>query len=566
MGVGPVTFRSGGQISQHVRPGAYSRLDYVSGAGGNVSINNAALLGESEGGEPYRLYRFTNYTEAAGILIGGTLLDAIYHAFRPGGGLVPQAVFAMRVNNGTQATRSMDSSSTPILTITSADYGVQANQIVTQLEAATNSGKKFTLNFRDDDEYSVDDIERISLTIGYSGSGTPTVTVNATQLATTGADTDITAPFATYPTIRELVAWINDQPDFTAVANTSDDSQLSAQLDAVTTLALTGGEWVLKSDLQALIEIIENSPRIESAELATGSTPRTVPDNDGAVVYLTGGTKGSFTATEWTAALTRLLAEDVQIVMGVVSDAGIHNLIKNHVDFANSVNGRAERLFIVGGAEGETTDQVIARASALNSDGGALCYRDFTDFDINGNLRSWGSIYFAAKVVGMFAVLDLPEPATFKQVDVVSWTGTLTSSDIEELIQGGVLVGTTKRTGERIVERSVTTFQGNLLQRNEFSMRRTALFVNRDLREAVERIFIGRALNNTLIGRIDSIVTGRLSSYVDLGLFNGDPAYFGYQKVIDGDVIRIDYSCNLTPPANFAFITSHMQVFASTNA
>ncbi len=564
MGVGKATFASGGQISQHLRPGAYSRLDYVSGAGGSTSINNGVLMGESQGGKPNVLYGFSNYTEAKGTLIGGDLLEAIFHAFTPGGGYVPQTVYAMRVNPGTQSGRTLQASTVDIIDITSVDYGIQTNQIKMIFKAGSTTGYQVTIDYATDDQYFVDNIVHESLSIDYSGTGTPTITVNSTTISTSGADVDITVDLATYPTISEVVAYINDQSDFTSTVLTSDDTEASTELDAVTAEAIVAGSWALSSTIQEIMDVIAANVRIESAELATSAT-RIAPDLDTDYVYFTGGTKGDFTATEWTASLVVLEAEDVQLVMGVVSDSGIHALIKNHCEAMNAVTGKAERLFILGCAEGESVDQAIARASALSSDSGALCYRDFTGYDINGNLRSFGSVYFAAKVLGMFTVLDLPEPATAKNVDCVAWTGALTNSEIESLISGGVLVGTTKRTGERIIERSLTTFQGDLLQRNEFSMRRTALYITRDTREAVERVIIGHALTNTLMGRVDSVVTGKLSGYSDLGLFNGSPPYWGYQKTINGDIITIDYSCNLTPPANFAFITSHMQVYASTS-
>jgi hypothetical protein len=95
---------------------------------------------------------------------------------------------------------------------------------------------------------------------------------------------------------------------------------------------------------------------------------------------------------------------------------------------------------------------------------------------------------------------------------------------------------------------------------------RTALFVGRDLRTTVENTFIGRALTNALIVDIDATVNFKLVQYTDLGYFNGDPAYFGYKRTIQGDQVKIEFNANITLPANFIFITANLDVLADLGA
>jgi len=85
------------------------------------------------------------------------------------------------------------------------------------------------------------------------------------------------------------------------------------------------------------------------------------------------------------------------------------------------------------------------------------------------------------------------------------------------------------------------------------------------MREALEDSFVGRAMSNNLLGKIDAIAYGKLSAYNDMGLFTGEPPYWGYKKTIQGDQVKVEYDCNLTPPTNFIFITghNHIYVFAS---
>ena len=95
---------------------------------------------------------------------------------------------------------------------------------------------------------------------------------------------------------------------------------------------------------------------------------------------------------------------------------------------------------------------------------------------------------------------------------------------------------------------------------------RESLYVSRDLRTALEESFIGKALTNNQLVKIDGVVIGKLSQYRDLGLFVGNTPYWGYKKEVSGDQIKIEYDCYLTPPTNFIFVTSHMHVYASTSS
>ena len=169
MGVKPVVFQSGGLASQHLLPGAFTRLNTVRGAGGNVSINNAVILGKANGGEPNRLIWLSGPTDAEEVLLGGELLAVVKAAFTPGGSLAPQRIAAWRVNPGTQSSHQYQSSSNPMIVATSRDYGLHTNQIKTKLESGTISGKKVTVQYGINDPEIWDNVEKKSFTIQYVG-------------------------------------------------------------------------------------------------------------------------------------------------------------------------------------------------------------------------------------------------------------------------------------------------------------------------------------------------------------------------------------------------------------
>ena len=129
MGVRPVIFESAGKRTTHVIPGVYSRSASIRSKSGGVSAGNLVVLGYAASGKPNVLYEFGSIEEAKAILKGGELLKAIAHAFSPAKGYTPQSIFAVRVGNALQATRTLRAGGVDVLTIFSNDYGTGANLV-----------------------------------------------------------------------------------------------------------------------------------------------------------------------------------------------------------------------------------------------------------------------------------------------------------------------------------------------------------------------------------------------------------------------------------------------------
>ncbi len=567
--VKPALFQSGDFASQHFLPGAFSRINFVRGSGGLVSISNAVIMGDSRNGQPNTLLAFGNAAEAEATLKSGALLDAIRHAFKPGGGLVPQLIYAWRVNPGTQSIHNYQESSNTMIEAKAKDYGLDTNQIKTKLEAGTSSGKKITIAFKTNDDEVYDNVEKESFQIQYTGAGSPaTMNITKLQIDTTitggPGGQDLTILFASFATIEDVVNYINDQTDYTCTVLTSTPTDPSSELDSIASQDILSTTYDAHSDLQALIDALNLTSWVE-ANYYTAAATRGIPDNEASWVYFTGAIDGAYTATEWGISLTAMEAKDAQLIGSSSEDAAIHALIKSHCETMNGVTGKNERQFILGGAAGETVAQASTRSVNLTSDAGMLKYPGFTHYDFNDytKTRTWSPVYYAAKIIGMVTTLSLQEPITNKAVDVLAWEKDLTSTEAVTLIKAGVSCGITTRSGRLVNARGVNTYQGNLLQQNEFSMMRIAFIVARDLRTAIEESFVGHALTNTQLGKIDGVVIGKLSQYADAGYFTGNPQYWGYVKTVLGDQVKVEYDANLTPPTNFIFITSHLHVFVT---
>lgn len=569
MGVEAAVFQSGGQVSTHYIPGAYSRIDYVKSAGGEVSINNAVIMGDCRGGKPNELLWFATYSEAKATLRSGDLLNSIKHAFNCSPDYQPQRIAAWRVNPGAQASYNFLETANTVIIAKAWDYGLHGNQVKVKLEAGTTSGKKVTIQFKAETAYIADNVERDSFVIQYTGAETScTMTITETTLTTVtaGETQQLDIAFASFQTIEDLVDYINDQAGYECTIATLNGSDLTTHLDAVSAQDVKTSAYTATSDLQALIEAIEACAWIDTATYNSSASGRTLPDNIASWAYFTGGTDGAYTSTEWEASLTLLEEEDIQFVGSSSETNTIHALIKTHCEQMNAVEGRNERQFLLGGASGETIAQVVTRAQALNSSAGSLVYPEFEDYNVDNSAVVWWSpAYYAAKLIGLVTCLAVREPMTNKRVSVLSFKK-VGRTDLEILIKNGVLAGQKNKSGRLVTIRAVTTDQGSILQKNEFSMQREALYAVRSLRAAVEDSFVGQAMTNSLIASIDTTVALRLDDHVDLGIYNGNPPFWNYKKAVVGDQIRVEYDCNLTPPTNFIFITSHMSVYISTSS
>lgn len=564
MGVNPATFSSGGRISQHYIPGAYSRNNFISNEGGGVSSGNIVIMGDSELGKPNELLVFGSANDARDALSSGDGLEGVIQAFAPGNDLTPQEVGFIRVNPGTQSERTLQKTASDRYKVKSFSYGVPMNQVRLKFSAGTTVG-----SYKIESEYKtnsveLDNIERESFSIQYTGAGTPaTIDINATTLTTTitgGAGSeDLALTLADYPTISELVQVINNNAAYTAVVLTDQPTQKSTELDFVTAgdilTALT-----LKSDYQAVYEALVANTLL--TDVTKEGTTREVPDVDSDYVYLSGGTSGAYTTTEFTTSLGVLEEEDIQLMATTTTESAVHVLIRNHCIDMNSVEGRRERQFYVGGALSEDVDSVNARAAILNSSFGSLCSPGFYQYNDDGVETLYSPAFYACKQVGMVSALSLNNPTTSKTVNILRWEKDYTRSEKNTLIKGGVLIGGKDQTGVYITVRSLTTYQSALLQQNEASIMRETLYQANDLRTRLGALIGTPNIGNDQLATVDSIFERAIQDWKGLGIIvaNGGVLYSGYTRRIVGDQIVIEYNTWNTAPTNFVFTTHNISL------
>lgn len=566
MGVSAAKFSSAGQTSQHFVPGVYSRRNTI-GSGTGVSSGNLCIIGTSMGGEPRKLLSVSDKAEAQELLVSGSLLEGVCQAFNGSNTYIPQQVFCVRVNDGTQSSRVLKNGSDTILTLKSSDYGVHMNQLKMWLKTGT-TGKKVVVNYKGN-KIEIDNITKKSFSLLYIGEGkNATCSINATGITLT---TDVTADnlsvtWEECETIEELVSRINDTGVYSATLIDTTPDTPTAELDHVSNVSVITKAVTFNSDLQALIDALESVQYIGKGNALLQGTNRYVPENDDGYVYFSGATAGTSTISDWQTVIADLEKYDIQIIATPSTDSDVHNLIADHCASMGTVDKKKERTCWLGTTRGVSIDDGITLAKNFNSEFASLVITGANaNNPLTGSAEDISPAMLACKCAGIESAIGVSNPLTNKAVKVNSFEKKYTTGELNKMIANGIVPFGENEEGELVCIRCMTTYQGNSLVLNERSMIRSVLYMDRDLRRA----FASRTGTNdepsestiiaTLNARAQLWYAEQLLTKSDSGELVQNP------KVrFDGDKTYLTFDRYIRAPNNFTFITATNKVYSST--
>lgn len=543
----------------------------------NLSVGNVvALVGRSAAGKPKTPLRFGSPQEAQAALVSGELLDAVLAAFDPSnetGG--PAQVVAVRVNPAVQATGEIkDASGNAVITLTSDNYGLLQNQIKHRVEAGSVSGVRVTVQLGQN-YFTRDNVGRAAFSLSYTGAeASATITIDGTTavLAAPSGTTVETLTLSECPTVQDLVDRINGIAGFEAVVQERSGTTATVNaLDYVTAKDVKTAPYVVRADLQAVVDWINSA--------GEGFVTAVRQPNAGTIPaasewsFLSGGSDGTTTYTDWDDAFGALQAVDVQWVCPVSGDAAIHALTDAHVAYMSNV-GRRERRAIVG-TETETTDvEAIAAAKAINSDRTSLVHLGHYNYDDKGKLVLFPPYITAAMIAGMFSGVNPGTPLTNKALKVRGLERDLRNpTDTDELILGGVLCVENTEAGYKVVKSISTWLVNDNYNRVEQSTGVAVDFVARNVRQALD-VLRGSKANPLVLSRAVSITESTLRELArpepqGPGVIVGDlnsPAYRNIKAYIEGDVLRVDFECSPVIPVNYILATVYAVPFSGAAA
>lgn len=562
----------------YTSPAVMSRVDDSAMFNANPAVGNIlALLGSADAGAPKTELRFGSPNEAASVLRGGPLLDAVVRAF---GGTVetpaPSTVVAIRTQPATQSSlQLLNDSDTPVINLKSEEYGLSANRVQVQITSGTTRGKRIRTRL-DQLEIDEDNIGRDVLEVQYAGaaaSATVTVTTTGVVLAAPSGSALPEISFADAPTVADLVQRISAVPDWVAsVLDNADEHPTADALDFVAAADAKTAPLALTANLAAIVAWFNSSAEtLVSAEKVAGAG--TMPANVSPGAYLSGAVTGSVTTQDWSDAFLALQQIDAQWVVPVSGDAAIHAMTAAHVKFCSDIL-RRERRSICGTPLATSDEQAKLAARALNSDRVGLVHLGVYDYDTAGKLTLYSPYIAAAIIGGGFSGVNPGTAMTNKALAVSGLERRLRNpTDTDELLKAGVIPLEDTPQGYKVVQSISTWLVNNNYNKRELSVGAAIDYVARSLREALQPV-VGKGNGPARIveGKARASATLRELARPEpqgIGVIVGDennPAWRNLTIVAEGDVLRAQVEVSPVIPVNYVPITIFAVPYSSAAA
>lgn len=294
---------------------------------------------------------------------------------------------------------------------------------------------------------------------------------------------------------------------------------------------------------------------------------------DVAFAPLAGGTEGTSTNTEWTAAFDLLNSKPADFYHAVSSDASVHALLVAQVLLTSQ--NKYPGIVILGHALGQTAAQVeaLAEVYAANQGRAVMCSPGLQDFDASGAVVTLASyISTAPRVAGLCCGLPIQQAPTFKTLAGLGLETDYTQAELDSLEQNGVLsLENVPNRGLRIVH-GQTTWTGSLNPLfREISVRRIADLVSYTLKTELE-LFVGEPGTQYTIAaikaKVESImIEARNANLITDGVDDAGNPQPAYRNIIvqfnsASGIVYVEVEVSPVTPVNYVLATAH---FRATN-
>lgn len=453
-----------------------------------------------------------------------------------------------------------------VVEIVSKDYGAWTRKLQVKLETGELAGtKKLTVFNWEDNKYEVYDNLGVALILKYTGDQSysaieiiPDIYGKAKKLVTkigsdkTSAIEDIAIDLTDtrFSRLQDVANYINGFSNYVCEIHEDTPYNLIPEDLDSGVFELENGEVVVTAFWMDMKKRIANeSDTIEITNVSRGSS---LPVNID-FTNLQGGSNGTVPSS-WIQYFDKLSSHPITYLVPMTGDMSIHSEARAHADFQSKVMGR-EVFVICGGYKKETIEKTKSRAKTYNSDRVQLVYPGFYDREINGDLVLYPSYVTAAMHAGRAAFLEDGESATFDYYNIDSLEYELQPDQISELLTSGVapfefVLG----KGNRLVQDITTHTDTNKSLYTERSVRVLADSFNKELREKVEELIIGKGGTLTSVTSVKNLVIGFLKEKMR------EEKIVGYRNVTvtyNNKVIYIEYEAAPVEPTNFALIQGH---------
>jgi len=435
----------------------------------------------------------------------------------------------------------------------------------------------------------------IALKLSYIGT-TASVVVTGTSLTTTvtgGSGANLTLNFSSYPTLSDLVGYINSQTGYMAAVGTTAVGQLSPTIldqgtfNFATSTAGTAFPLKLKKDLYDFKSKLALSPNVLFASTAVAG----LPESTILPVFFSGGAKGGTTGASVIAAIDKLADIDCNFVVPLFSrDAtldiaagltdptstytidAINAYTKSHVLAMSQIKMRKNRLAVV--SYRNTFTNVKTQAQNLASARVALTFQDIKAVSISGNIvqfQPWYGAVIAASMqsIGLYKSIEHKYANVSGVVTPFNDFNPRNNGQLEDALLSGLLVLENPPTGGfRWVSDQTTYGKDNNFVFNSLQVMYTADFMALDLLRSFDNFAVGQAISDLSAANALVFLKAKMDQYLQNKLItqsDGAPAGFDSASIqIVGPVMKVNVNVYITNAINFVPITLNVSQVTQT--
>jgi hypothetical protein len=574
-------------------PGAYSAIDVS-----NLQVKSdgdgaktIAIIGECTGGEPQVVQFFNEPTVARKILKSGELLKACEKAWNPVSGSkegVPiggaNIIAVIRSNAATKSFLEIDPEGVVAPTekqivFQSKDWGKDTAHQVKISDGTIDGTKNITIYDQTNDVYEHWDNVGRMFSIGYTGDkayaevnvykDSNGVMYFQTKIgddeASAVEDIHITLDPIKYKNLRVLISDLQSYENYNVIAATRYNMRLKVnELDIITkknikATALVPTATITATFADAASTLALNSRLIEVKSYNKEIGNKTIPNTNGAYLFLTGGSEGSSPAS-WIKFFDMLSNYDIQYIVPLIGDISIHAELMEHVMAMSGTMGK-ERRGVVGGNVNETINESIQRARDLNHARMQVVHGGFYDVNSSNELELYPPYILAAQHAGRAAFLPDGEPATHDIYRMSAPEYQLEASEITALLQSGVLafefvIGQTgvSQSYVRLVQDLTTDLINQDVVHVERATGQLADSINKEIRRGLDSLLTGKRTSLTDLTSAKNRVISILQERQRNGYII---AYKDVYVSKTGTITTVDYGVAAAEPNNFTLITAH---------
>lgn len=574
-------------------PGAYSAIDVS-----NLQVKSdgdgaktIAIIGECTGGEPQVVQFFNEPTVARKILKSGELLKACEKAWNPVSGSkegVPiggaNIIAVIRSNAATKSFLEIDPEGVVAPTekqivFQSKDWGKDTAHQVKISDGTIDGTKNITIYDQTNDVYEHWDNVGRMFSIGYTGDkayaevnvykDSNGVMYFQTKIgddeASAVEDIHITLDPIKYKNLRVLISDLQSYENYNVIAATRYNMRLKVnELDIITkknikATALVPTATITATFADAASTLALNSRLIEVKSYNKEIGNKTIPNTNGAYLFLTGGSEGSSPAS-WIKFFDMLSNYDIQYIVPLIGDISIHAELMEHVMAMSGTMGK-ERRGVVGGNVNETINESIQRARDLNHARMQVVHGGFYDVNSSNELELYPPYILAAQHAGRAAFLPDGEPATHDIYRMSAPEYQLEAPEITALLQSGVLafefvIGQTgvSQSYVRLVQDLTTDLINQDVVHVERATGQLADSINKEIRRGLDSLLTGKRTSLTDLTSAKNRVISILQERQRNGYII---AYKDVYVSKTGTITTVDYGVAAAEPNNFTLITAH---------